>query len=86
MPIVYVLSTIAAFDDFRVKAESVTGRKIRRLRTDRAHESAAWSDYCRGHGTRIIHEFTAPSSAQNRAQNRLGFAESQLASSLLDPR
>ncbi len=63
------LSTIAAFDDFRAKAESLTGRKIRRLRTDRAYDSAAWGDYCRTHS--ILHEFTAPySSAQNGLAER----------------
>jgi len=57
-------STIAAFDTFRAKAESLTGKKIRRLWTDRAYESVAWEDYCRQHS--ITHEFTAPySSAQN---------------------
>jgi len=63
------LSTIAAFDAFRVKAESLTGRKIRRLRTDRAYDSAAWAAYCLTHG--IVHEFTAPySSAQNGLAER----------------
>ena len=62
-------STIAAFDEFRVKAESMTNRKIHRLRTDRAYESSAWGDYCRQHN--ILHEFTAPySSAQNRLAER----------------
>jgi hypothetical protein len=62
-------STIAAFDAFRVKAESMTGRKIRRLRTDNAYNSAAWSEYCQKHS--IVHEFTAPySSAQNGLAER----------------
>jgi hypothetical protein len=62
-------STIAAFDEFRVKAESMTNRKIHRLRTDRAYESSAWGDYCRQHN--ILHEFTAPySSAQNGLAER----------------
>jgi Reverse transcriptase (RNA-dependent DNA polymerase)/Pol polyprotein, beta-barrel domain/GAG-pre-integrase domain/gag-polypeptide of LTR copia-type len=62
-------TTIPAFDNFRIKAENLTGRKIRRLRTDRAFESAAWEEYCRSHG--IIHEFTAPySSAQNGLAER----------------
>ncbi len=62
-------STIAAFDMFRVEAESLSGRKIRRLRTDRAYDSSAWRDYCQGHG--ILHEFTAPySSAQNGLAER----------------
>ena len=63
------LSTISAFDAFRVKGESMTGKKIRRLRTDRAYESEAWEKYCTDHG--IIHEFTAPySSAQNGLAER----------------
>jgi transposase InsO family protein len=62
-------STITAFDNFRVEAESMTGRKIRRLRTDLAYKSAAWDDYCQKHG--IIHEFTAPYlSAQNGLAER----------------
>jgi transposase InsO family protein len=62
-------TTISAFDNFRIKAETLTGRKIRRVRTDRAFESAAWEDYCKSHG--IIHEFTAPySSAQNGLAER----------------
>ena len=62
-------STISAFESFRVKAESMTGQKIRRLRTDRAFESHAWEEYCQKHA--IIHEFTAPySSAQNGLAER----------------
>ena len=62
-------TTIPAFDTFRTKAETTTGRKIRRLRTDRAYESKAWEDYCQQHG--ITHEFTAPySSAQNGLAER----------------
>ena len=62
-------TTILAFDTFRTKAETITGKKIRRLRTDRAFESKAWEDYCQKHG--IIHEFTAPySSAQNGLAER----------------
>jgi len=62
-------STIAAFDTFQAKAESLTGKKIRRLWTDRAYESVAWEDYCRQHS--ITHEFTAPySSAQNGLAER----------------
>jgi hypothetical protein len=57
-------STIAAFDSFWVVAESLLGRKVRRVRTDQAYDTSAWNDYCQRHG--IIHEFTAPySSAQN---------------------
>jgi len=62
-------STIAAFDAFRIEAESLTGRKVHRIRTDRAYEMSAWKDYCQHHG--IIHEFTAPySSAQNGLAER----------------
>jgi len=42
-------STIAAFDNFRTTAEALSGRKIRRLRTDRAYESLAWEEYCHSH-------------------------------------
>ena len=62
-------TTIQAFNTFHVKAETITGKKICRLRTDRAFESAAWEKYCRSHG--IVHEFTAPySSAQNGLAER----------------
>src|ERR1700678_2565441 len=62
-------TTMSAFDGFRGKAETLTGRKIRRMRTDRAFESAAWEEYCKSHG--ITHEFTAPySSAQNGLAER----------------
>jgi hypothetical protein len=57
-------STIPAFDQFQVTAKSLSGGKIRCLRTDRAFDSMAWAEYCCEHG--IVHEFTAPhSSAQN---------------------
>src|ERR1700678_1564843 len=57
-------TTMSAFDSFRITAEMLTRRKIRRMWTDRAFESTAWEHYCKSHG--IIHEFTAPySSAQN---------------------
>ena len=62
-------SMITAFNTFRAKAESLTGRKIRRLRTDRAYELVAWEEYCKQHS--ITHEFTAPySSAQNGLAER----------------
>jgi transposase InsO family protein len=62
-------TTIPAFEIFRAKAETVTGRKVCRLRTDRAYESVAWEKYCQSHG--ITHEFTAPySSAQNGLAER----------------
>ena len=57
-------TTISTFKDFCVKAETSTEKKICRLRTDCAFESAAWEEYCQCNG--ITHEFTAPySSAQN---------------------
>ena len=63
------VSTIAAFDKFCATAEFLTGQKIQRLRTDRAYDSAAWTDYCQKHS--ILHEFTAPySSAQNGLAER----------------
>jgi hypothetical protein len=62
-------TVLSTFEVFRAKAETTTGRKIRRLRTDRAYESSAWGDYCQRHG--ITHEFTAPySSAQNGLAER----------------
>ena len=62
-------TTLEAFEIFRNRVETATGKKIRRLRTDNAFESAAWTDYCQRHG--ITHEFTAPySSAQNGLAER----------------
>ena len=62
-------TTLAVFEIFRAQAETLTGRKVRRLRTDRAYDSAAWKEYCQSLG--IIHEFTAPySSAQNGLAER----------------
>ena len=62
-------TTLEAFDIFRTRVETAISRKIRRLRTDRAFDSAAWRDYCQKHG--ITHEFTAPySSAQNGLSER----------------
>src|SRR5271155_5259163 len=62
-------TTLDTFDTFCIQAETLTGRKIRRLRTDRAFDSTAWKEYCQTHG--IIHEFTAPySSAQNSLAER----------------
>jgi len=65
----FLFTPHTAFNDFRVKAESLTGRKIQRLCTDHAYESMAWATYCREHS--ILHEFTAPySSAQNGLAER----------------
>jgi hypothetical protein len=62
-------STIAAFEIFRVNAEALSGRKIHHIRTDRAYDTSAWTDYCPHHG--IVHKFTAPySSAQNGLAER----------------
>ena len=72
-------TTVSTFEIFRAKAETVTGKKIRRLRTDRAFESSAWGEYCQQHG--ITHEFTAPySSAQN------GLAEHAIRTTIDDVR
>ena len=63
------LTTMEAFEIFRAMAETITGRKIHRLRTDRAYESNTWREYCQHYG--ITHEFTAPySSAQNGLAER----------------
>ncbi len=43
-------STIAAFDAFRIEAESLSGHKVHWIRTDWAYETVAWEDYCRCHG------------------------------------
>ena len=62
-------TTLDVFETFRARAETITSRKVRRLRTDRAFESVAWGDYCKQHG--ITHEFMAPySSAQNGLAER----------------
>ena len=62
-------TTLATFEIFCAKAENITGRKVRCLRTDRAYESLAWTEFCQSHG--ITHEFTAPySSAQNGLAER----------------
>src|ERR1700678_653326 len=63
------MSTLASLDTFCTMAETLTGRRICRLRTDRAFESATWKEYCQRHG--IIHEFTALYwSAQNGLAER----------------
>jgi transposase InsO family protein len=62
-------TTLGAFEIFRVKAETLTGRKICRLRTDGAFDSLAWREYDQQHG--ITHELTTPySSAQNGLAER----------------
>jgi Reverse transcriptase (RNA-dependent DNA polymerase)/GAG-pre-integrase domain/gag-polypeptide of LTR copia-type len=73
------LTTLAAFDIFRTKAETLTKSKLCRLRTDGAFDTAAWRDYTQKHG--ITHEITAPySSAQN------GLAERALRTTIDDVR
>ncbi len=72
-------TTIKAFDDYRVLLEKQTGQQIKRVRTDNAFNSHAWSEYFKTHG--IVHETTAPySSAQN------GLAERALRTVLEDVR
>jgi hypothetical protein len=72
-------TTLDAFNIFRTKAEIVTGRKVCRLRTDGAFDSAAWKKYLQEHG--ITHEPTAPySSSQN------GLAERAIRTTLDDVR
>ena len=62
-------TTLEAFDNFRARAENVTGRKICRLRTDGAFDSATWKEYLQKQG--ISHEPTAPySSSQNGLAER----------------
>jgi len=73
------VAMIAAFNNFCIKAESLTGWKIWRLHTDRAYESMAWATYCWEHS--ILYEFTAPySSAQN------GLAEHAIRTTMDDVR
>ncbi len=62
-------TTVAAFDRFRKMAETQTGRKVKRVRADRAFAGTKWAEYCAEHG--IILELTAPhSSAQNGLAER----------------
>ena len=72
-------TTLVAFKVFHVMEETLTTRKIRRLRTDGAFGSPAWTDYYQRHG--IAHEITAPySSAQN------GLAECAIRTTIDDVR
>lgn len=72
-------TTVAAFDRYRRMAETQTGRKIKRVRADRAFAGEKWTKYCEEHG--IILELTAPhSSAQN------GLAERALHMTMEDTR
>ena len=57
-------TTLAAFDAFQTKSETLTRRKIRCLRTDGAFNTGAWREYDQRHG--ITHELSALySSSQN---------------------
>ena len=68
-----------AFEVFRTKGETVTGRKLCRIRTDGAFDSPAWKDYYQKRG--ITHEISAPySSAQN------GLAERAIRTTIEDVR
>ena len=73
-------TTLAAFDDFRAKVETLTGgKKICRVRSDGAFESPAWQNYYKTHG--LLHEISAPySSAQN------GLAERAIRTTIEDVR
>ena len=63
------LTTIMAFEAFCVTAETTTGKKVHRIRTEWAYKSSAWGEYCQRLG--ITHEFTTPySSAQNSLAER----------------
>ena len=72
-------STITAFEAFRNNVETLTGKKIRRLRTDGAYDSSAWKDF--NQKTGITHELSASySSAQN------GLAERAIRTTIEDVR
>ena len=73
-------TTLAAFEEFRARAETLTGgKKVRRLRSDGAFNSPAWRHYYTTHG--IVHEASAPySSAQN------GLAERAIRTTIEDVR
>ncbi len=72
-------TTVAAFDKWRKLAETQTGKKVKRVKADRAFAGTKWVDYCAEHG--IILELTAPhSSAQN------GLAERAIRTTMEDTR
>ena len=57
-------TTLATFDAFHTKSETLTGKKVHRLRMDGAFDMGAWKEYDQKHT--IIHKFSAPySSLQN---------------------
>ena len=57
-------TTLSAFKHFKRQAESVTGRRLKAVRTDQGSEfkNAKWEEFCAAEG--IIHEFTAPYTHQ----------------------
>ena len=72
-------STTTAFNIFRTQSEAITGRKIRRLRSDGAFNTLAWRDFCQQLG--IVQKFSAPySSSQN------GLAERAIRTTIEDVR
>ena len=72
-------TTLTAFDIFRARAETATGHKVRRLRSDGAFDTASWRDYCQKLG--ITQELSAPySSSQN------GLAERAIKTTIEDVR
>jgi hypothetical protein len=72
-------TTLAAFEIFRAKVETMTGKRIRRLRADGAFDTTAWKEYLQKHG--ITQELTAPySSSQN------GLAERAIRTTMEDVR
>ena len=73
-------TTLAAFEEFRARAETLTGgKKVRRVRSDGAFDSPAWRNYYTTHG--IVHDASAPySSAQN------GLAERAIRTTIEDVR
>ena len=49
-------TTLVTFESFHAMADTITGKRVCQLWTDRAFELAAWGEYCQCHG--ITHEFT----------------------------
>lgn len=62
-------TTIPTFDNFCTMVETTTGKKVHRLQSDGAYDSAVWRVYCQCLG--ITHKLTASySSVQNRLAER----------------
>jgi len=57
-------TTLSALKHFKRQAESVTGCRLKHIRTDQGSEfkNAKWEEFCAGEG--ITHEFTAPYTHQ----------------------